>query len=139
MPALMAARIKAGVCHRQGCGARMAVCLPPALHGPIRGGCEGFGRLSVTQQPSSLIVITEDNIFHLPGEYVALLCPGHSLTLEGVDRHVEGTYLCTADNGIGESASAAMTITVEYPPEITTEKVSVRRHSDGEKCIKSGK
>ncbi|KAG7158057.1 Contactin-5-like 3, partial [Homarus americanus] len=35
---------------------------------------------------------------------------GKSLTLEGVDRHVEGTYLCTADNGIGESASAAMTI-----------------------------
>ncbi|KAG0722569.1 Lachesin [Chionoecetes opilio] len=51
---------------------------------------------------------------------------GHSLTLEGVDRHVEGTYLCTADNGIGESASAAMTITVEYPPEITTEKAVVR-------------
>ena len=52
------------------------------------------------------------------------------MTLEGVDRHVEGTYLCTADNGIGESASAAMTITVEYPPEITTEKVSVHRLSD---------
>ncbi|KAK8751773.1 hypothetical protein OTU49_010268 [Cherax quadricarinatus] len=51
---------------------------------------------------------------------------GDSLTLEGVDRHVEGTYLCTADNGIGESASAAMSITVEYPPEITTEKAIVR-------------
>ncbi|XP_050695515.1 lachesin-like isoform X2 [Eriocheir sinensis] len=51
---------------------------------------------------------------------------GQSLTLEGVDRHVEGTYLCTADNGIGESASAAMTITVEYPPEINTEKQVVR-------------
>lgn len=45
-----------------------------------------------------------------------------SLTLEGVDRHVEGTYLCTADNGIGEAAVAAMSIIVEYPPEITTEK-----------------
>lgn len=58
---------------------------------------------------------------------------GHSLTLEGVDRHVEGTYLCTADNGIGESASAAMTITVEYPPEITTEKVSMPRDPEGGK------
>lgn len=51
---------------------------------------------------------------------------GKSLTLEGVDRHVEGTYLCTADNGIGELASAAMSVTVEYPPEITTEKATVR-------------
>ncbi|KAK4324850.1 hypothetical protein Pmani_004500 [Petrolisthes manimaculis] len=51
---------------------------------------------------------------------------GHTLTLQSIDRHVEGTYLCTADNGIGDSASAAMTITVEYPPEITTEKAVVR-------------
>ena len=43
--------------------------------------------------------------------------------LHGVDKHVEGTYLCTADNGVGESASAAMTVTVEYPPEITVERV----------------
>ncbi|XP_037781032.1 protein amalgam-like [Penaeus monodon] len=48
-----------------------------------------------------------------------------SLTLEGVDRHVEGTYLCTADNGIGEAAVAAMSIIVEYPPEITTEKARI--------------
>nr|XP_053648909.1 roundabout homolog 2-like [Cherax quadricarinatus] len=51
---------------------------------------------------------------------------GRNLTLEGVDRLVEGTYLCTADNGIGEAASAAMTIAVEYPPEVTTEKGIVR-------------
>ncbi|XP_069195595.1 lachesin [Procambarus clarkii] len=51
---------------------------------------------------------------------------GNTLTLEGLDHHVEGTYLCTADNGIGESASAAMSITVDYPPEIITEKTIVR-------------
>ncbi|XP_050710598.1 protein amalgam-like isoform X2 [Eriocheir sinensis] len=51
---------------------------------------------------------------------------GKTLFLHGVDRHVEGTYLCTADNGVGEPASAAMTITVEYPPEITAEKAVVR-------------
>ncbi|KAF2365421.1 Immunoglobulin I-set [Trinorchestia longiramus] len=51
---------------------------------------------------------------------------GDSLTLEGVDRHVEGTYICTADNGIGEPAFAKMKVVVEYPPEIVTEKAIVR-------------
>ncbi|KAB7502752.1 Lachesin [Armadillidium nasatum] len=51
---------------------------------------------------------------------------GYSMTLENVDRHVEGTYICTADNGIGEPASTSMKLTVEYPPEITTEKAIVR-------------
>ncbi|XP_069179322.1 protein amalgam [Procambarus clarkii] len=51
---------------------------------------------------------------------------GRSLTLTEVDRHAEGTYLCSADNGIGEAASAAMTLTVEYPPEVTTDKGIVR-------------
>ena len=48
---------------------------------------------------------------------------GDSLTLEGVDRHVEGTYICTADNGIGQPSSTSMKVVVEYPPEIVTEKV----------------
>ncbi|XP_066960736.1 lachesin-like [Macrobrachium rosenbergii] len=51
---------------------------------------------------------------------------GYSITLAEVDRHVEGTYVCTADNGIGEPASDAMSVVVEYPPEIITEKDMVR-------------
>nr|XP_053650460.1 hemicentin-2-like [Cherax quadricarinatus] len=51
---------------------------------------------------------------------------GHRLVLEAVERHMDGTYLCTADNGVGEPASAAVTITVEYPPEVTTERAIVR-------------
>lgn len=51
---------------------------------------------------------------------------GFSLTLEDVNRHVEGTYLCTADNGVGSPISESMKILVEYPPEITTEKAIVR-------------
>ena len=50
---------------------------------------------------------------------------GLSMTLEGVDRHVEGRYTCTADNGVGEPASVTMTVEVNYPPEIISEKVSV--------------
>lgn len=45
---------------------------------------------------------------------------GLSITMENVDRHVEGTYICTASNGIGDPSSASMTIEVEYPPEVTT-------------------
>ncbi|XP_045113915.1 protein amalgam-like isoform X1 [Portunus trituberculatus] len=55
---------------------------------------------------------------------------GPRLTLENVDRRAEGTYLCTADNGIGEPASAAMSITVEYPPEVVAEKTIVRTGED---------
>ncbi|XP_045623055.1 protein amalgam [Procambarus clarkii] len=51
---------------------------------------------------------------------------GRSLRLEGLDLGMDGTYLCSADNGIGEAASTAMTITVEYPPEVTAEKGIVR-------------
>ncbi|XP_071534822.1 protein amalgam-like [Panulirus ornatus] len=67
---------------------------------------------------------------------------GHRLTLERVDRHMEGTYLCTADNGIGEPASAAMSLTVEYPPEIITQQ-SVVRTGEGDQvelvCVVHGR
>ena len=51
---------------------------------------------------------------------------GYSLTLENVDRHAEGTYVCTASNGIGNPASHALKVLVEYPPEINTEKAIIR-------------
>ncbi|XP_071513616.1 protein amalgam-like isoform X4 [Panulirus ornatus] len=47
---------------------------------------------------------------------------GLSITLENVDRHVEGTYICTASNGIGDPSSVSMKIEVEYPPEVITEQ-----------------
>lgn len=48
---------------------------------------------------------------------------GDSIILEGVDRHVEGSYLCTAENGIGDPVSSSMSVVVEYSPEIITEQV----------------
>lgn len=51
---------------------------------------------------------------------------GLSMILEGVDRHVEGTYVCSADNGIGDKATSSMSVIVEYPPEIITEKAIIR-------------
>lgn len=50
------------------------------------------------------------------------------MTLEGVDRHVEGTYICSASNGIGDPKSAAMSVIVNYAPEIITEKVCCGSH-----------
>lgn len=47
---------------------------------------------------------------------------GLSITLENVDRHVEGNYICTASNGIGDPDSTYMTVEVEYAPEIIAEQ-----------------
>ncbi|CAL4092915.1 unnamed protein product, partial [Meganyctiphanes norvegica] len=55
-----------------------------------------------------------------------------SMILEDVDRHVEGTYTCKADNGIGSPVSADIHVAVEYEPEIVTEKAIVT-HADGAK------
>ena len=52
-----------------------------------------------------------------------LLFQGQSILIEDVNRHVEGNYVCTADNGIGEPATASMEVIVEYSPEIAIEKV----------------
>ena len=49
---------------------------------------------------------------------------GTSLLIEDIDRHAEGNYVCTADNGIGEPATASMEVMVEYAPEVTPDKVS---------------
>ncbi|XP_071513518.1 protein amalgam-like isoform X3 [Panulirus ornatus] len=65
-----------------------------------------------------------------------------SITLENVDRHVEGTYICTASNGIGDPVSASMKIEVEYPPEVTTEQ-AILHTSEGDEaklmCIVHGR
>ncbi|CAL4066058.1 unnamed protein product, partial [Meganyctiphanes norvegica] len=55
---------------------------------------------------------------------------GDVLTLENVDRHNEGSYQCIADNGIGHPAIVSMTVTVEYAPEVKTEKDVIRTGED---------
>ncbi|XP_047735621.1 lachesin [Hyalella azteca] len=50
---------------------------------------------------------------------------GH-LVIERVDRRVEGKYVCTADNGIGNDSYVTLEVVVEFPPEIITEKSVVR-------------
>lgn len=50
---------------------------------------------------------------------------GHSITLEDVDRHVEGHYICSADNGVGEVATQNFTVSVYHAPEVTAEEVNI--------------
>lgn len=44
-----------------------------------------------------------------------------NLVLTSVAREDEGTYICTASNGVGSPASASTRLTVLYPPEIELE------------------
>lgn len=46
---------------------------------------------------------------------------GTSIEFLQVDRHVAGSYMCTAANGVGNPATATRDIIVYYPPQITTE------------------
>ncbi|KAG0714565.1 Protein amalgam [Chionoecetes opilio] len=69
-------------------------------------------------------------------------CAGLSITLGDVDRHVEGTYICTASNGLGRPSSASMTIKVKYPPEIITEQAILHTGAGDEAklvCIVHGR
>ncbi|CAL4139150.1 unnamed protein product, partial [Meganyctiphanes norvegica] len=45
-----------------------------------------------------------------------------SLSIVIVDRHVEGVYICEAQNGIGQPSKAQMTLRVSYPPEIVVDQ-----------------
>lgn len=49
---------------------------------------------------------------------------GNNITFEDVDRHVGGSYVCTASNGVGSPATAQREIIVSYEPEIRTENVN---------------
>ena len=51
---------------------------------------------------------------------------GYGFTMEQVDRHSEGTYYCTADNGVGKPSQETLNVTVQYGPEIETGKDIIR-------------
>uniref|UniRef100_A0A0K8WJD6 Lachesin n=1 Tax=Bactrocera latifrons TaxID=174628 RepID=A0A0K8WJD6_BACLA len=46
----------------------------------------------------------------------------HILSIENVDRHKGGVYICTANNGVGQPASSQVVLHVLYPPEISVER-----------------
>ncbi|KAL5274436.1 LSAMP family protein [Megaselia abdita] len=44
------------------------------------------------------------------------------LTIEDADRHKGGIYICVANNGVGQPATAQVVLHVLYPPEISVER-----------------
>ncbi|CAL4059917.1 unnamed protein product [Meganyctiphanes norvegica] len=50
----------------------------------------------------------------------------NNLTLENVDRDMQGSYQCTADNGVGQAATATMTVVVDHKPEVIPDKTVIR-------------
>ncbi|XP_023034306.1 hemicentin-1 isoform X2 [Drosophila willistoni] len=46
----------------------------------------------------------------------------HVLSIENVDRHKGGVYICTANNGVGQPASSQVVLHVLYSPEIAVER-----------------
>ncbi|XP_037923179.1 limbic system-associated membrane protein isoform X2 [Hermetia illucens] len=44
------------------------------------------------------------------------------LSVEGMDRHKAGVYVCEASNGVGKPAMSQVVLHVLYPPEITVER-----------------
>ncbi|XP_031632888.1 limbic system-associated membrane protein isoform X2 [Contarinia nasturtii] len=57
------------------------------------------------------------------------------LLIENMDRHKGGTYICTANNGVGQAASAQVVLHVLYPPEITVETPVVFSGEDQEALL----
>ncbi|XP_073987756.1 opioid-binding protein/cell adhesion molecule homolog isoform X2 [Rhodnius prolixus] len=47
---------------------------------------------------------------------------GPSLMIEQTNRHHAGTYMCTADNGVGAPITREITLNILYAPEIDVEK-----------------
>ncbi|XP_070491540.1 protein amalgam-like [Chironomus tepperi] len=83
---------------------------------PVRLEC------SATGNPMPNITWTRKNNL-LPNGEEKFVSP--SYVIENMDRHKGGTYICTANNGVGQTASSQISLHVLYPPEITLEQATV--------------
>ncbi|KAG5679680.1 hypothetical protein PVAND_009234 [Polypedilum vanderplanki] len=80
---------------------------------PVRLEC------SATGNPMPNITWTRKNNLLPNGEEKFV---SSSYVIENMDRHKGGTYICTANNGVGQTASSQIALHVLYPPEITVEQ-----------------
>ncbi|XP_070493766.1 protein amalgam isoform X3 [Chironomus tepperi] len=80
--------------------------------GSVRIECSASGN------PSPNVTWTRKNNV-LPSGDEKLYAP--TLSIENMDRHKGGIYICTANNGVGKPASSQVVLHVLYPPEIQVE------------------
>ncbi|KAG4075949.1 hypothetical protein HA402_003775 [Bradysia odoriphaga] len=101
------------------------ILVPPRIHHissgnvmQVKKGASVRIECSASGNPSPNITWTRKNNV-LPSGDEKLTSP--IMTIDSMDRHKGGTYICSANNGVGQAASTQVNLHVLYPPEITVE------------------
>ncbi|XP_022915847.1 limbic system-associated membrane protein [Onthophagus taurus] len=101
------------------------VLVPPLIHyvssdgrAEVKKGSAVSLECKASGNPTPKITWSRKNNV-LPNGDQTLVTP--ILTLDNVDRHQAGIYLCTASNGVGEAVTQQIILHVLYPPEISVE------------------
>ncbi|EAT47866.1 AAEL001018-PA, partial [Aedes aegypti] len=86
-------------------------------HLQVRKGSPVRLECSATGNPMPNITWTrKNNVLENEAQYTSSV-----YTIENMDRHKGGTYICTANNGVGQVATSQIILHVLYPPEIAVE------------------
>ncbi|XP_059612214.1 neural cell adhesion molecule 2-like [Phlebotomus argentipes] len=114
------------------------ILVPPVIHHVTSGGSlqvkKGtpvYLECFASGNPAPNITWTRKNNI-LPNGEEKLSSP--ALTIENMDRHKGGTYICTANNGVGQAATSQVLLHVLYPPEIILERPIVHS-SEGQEAM----
>ncbi|XP_035783217.1 hemicentin-1-like isoform X2 [Anopheles albimanus] len=101
------------------------ILVPPKIthvtsggHLQVRKGSPVRLECSATGNPMPNITWTRKNNL-LPNGEEQFTNPVY--VIENMDRHKGGTYICTANNGVGQVATSQIILHVLYPPEISVE------------------
>ncbi|EAA07670.5 AGAP002628-PA [Anopheles gambiae str. PEST] len=105
------------------------ILVPPKIthvtsggHLQVRKGSPVRLECSATGNPMPNITWTRKNNL-LPNGEEQFTNPVY--VIENMDRHKGGTYICTANNGVGQVATSQIILHVLYPPEISVENPTV--------------
>ncbi|GAB0088395.1 Immunoglobulin [Sergentomyia squamirostris] len=115
------------------------ILVPPVIHHVTSGGslqvkkgAPVYLECFASGNPAPNITWTRKNNI-LPNGEEKLSSP--ALTIESMDRHKGGTYICTANNGVGQPATSQVLLHVLYPPEISLERPIFHTSEDQEAML----